>query len=87
MSQSSLVTIRGKAGTPERAAEIANAFAAAIVAKRTELLQNDIDASIDRLEARLDEIAGDESSRRRGDGRSSRSSRRCGRSSGPRIRP
>ena len=62
VSQSSLVTIRGKADTPERAAAIANAFAVAIVARRTELLQNDIDASIDRLESRLDEIAGEDSS-------------------------
>ena len=62
ISQSSLVTIKGKGDTPERAAEISNAFADAIVAKRTELLQSDISASIDRLEDRLDEIGGDASS-------------------------
>lgn len=62
VSQSSLVTIRGKAGTPERAAEIANAFAEAIVANRTQLLQNDISASIERLEDRLDQIAGEATS-------------------------
>lgn len=56
VSQSSLVTIRGKDETAEGAARIANAFADAIVASRQKLLQSDITASIDRLEARLDQI-------------------------------
>ncbi len=86
VSQSSLVTIRGKADTPERAAEIANAFAVAIVANRTELLQNDIGASIDRLESEAGRDRRRARARTPRRGRSSRSSRRCGRSSEPRIR-
>lgn len=62
VSQSSLVTIRGKADSAERAARIANAFADAIVANRSKLLQEDIGAAIDRLESRLDEIADDPTS-------------------------
>jgi capsular exopolysaccharide synthesis family protein len=62
ISQSSLVTIRATSDSAERAAEIANAFAEAIVAERSRLLQEDIDATIDRLEGRLDEIGDDEAS-------------------------
>jgi capsular exopolysaccharide synthesis family protein len=60
ISQSSIVAIIATAGDAERAAEIANAFAEAVVEQRSELFQNDIDVKIDRLESRLDEIAGDE---------------------------
>jgi uncharacterized protein involved in exopolysaccharide biosynthesis len=56
VSQSSLVTVRGKSDSAEGATRIANAFADAIVASRQKLLQADLTASIDRLETRLDEI-------------------------------
>jgi capsular exopolysaccharide synthesis family protein len=56
VSQSSLVTVRGKSDSAEGAARIANAFADAIVASRTRQLQSDINAAIDRLEERLREI-------------------------------
>ena len=64
VSQSSLVTVRGKSDSAEEATRIANAFADAIVASRQKLLQSDIAASIDRLETRLDEI-GDSPAKRR----------------------
>ena len=57
VSQSSLVTIRGKSDSAEGAARVANAFADAIVATRSKRLQEDIAATVDRLEARLAEIS------------------------------
>ncbi len=58
-SQSSIVAIKATADSATRAAEISNAFADAIVAERAELLGEDIDAQINRLEDRLLEIGDD----------------------------
>lgn len=60
ISQSSIVAIRATAADGESAATIANAFAEAVVDQRSELFQQDIDAKIERLESRLDEIADNE---------------------------
>jgi capsular exopolysaccharide synthesis family protein len=60
ISQSSIVAILASAGDAQRAAEVANAFARAVVEQRSELFQRDIDAKIDRLEDRLGEIGGNE---------------------------
>lgn len=57
LSQSSIVTIRSTSASAARASEVANAFAEAIVAERSRLLQEDIGAAVARLEDRLSEIA------------------------------
>jgi capsular polysaccharide biosynthesis protein/Mrp family chromosome partitioning ATPase len=54
--QSSVLTITGKAGSPEQAARIANAFADALLNERTTQLQRDVRAAVARLAAQLEEV-------------------------------
>ena len=61
---SQLVAVVGKASTPARAAQIANAFADGLVAARTSRFQTTLAAVIRRLRARLRSGAGSEAERR-----------------------
>jgi capsular exopolysaccharide synthesis family protein len=65
--QSSIVTITAEAGTAERAAAMANAFAAGVIAVRTEVVQNELRPIVERLSRRLDALP--EASRDVGEGR------------------
>src|SRR2546423_10087465 len=68
---SQLVAVVGKASTPARAAQIANAFADGLVAARTSRFQTSLAAVIRRLRARLRSGAGGEAERRAGERRAS----------------
>jgi Mrp family chromosome partitioning ATPase/capsular polysaccharide biosynthesis protein len=56
VSQSNLITIKATASDPELAAKIANGFAEGIVDVRTKQFQAEVDATISRLEQRVDAI-------------------------------
>ena len=51
--QSDIVTITGNSASPAEAAKLANAFARALLAERTERFQQQLDRVMDRLSARL----------------------------------
>ena len=53
VGRSNLVAVVGKAGTPERAAQIANAFAAELVAERTVRFQSEVAQAVARLQRQL----------------------------------
>jgi Mrp family chromosome partitioning ATPase len=53
LGQSSVVNIRATAGAPGQAADIANAFAGAVIEIRSEIFQDELDARIEQLSARL----------------------------------
>jgi len=61
---SQLVAVVGKASSPARAAQLANAFADALVAARTSRFQTTLAAVVRRLRARLRAGVGDEAERR-----------------------
>jgi succinoglycan biosynthesis transport protein ExoP len=52
--QSNILTVRASAGSPARAAAVANAFADALVARRTAAFQTALNAVVERLAARLE---------------------------------
>jgi capsular polysaccharide biosynthesis protein/Mrp family chromosome partitioning ATPase len=54
--QSSILTITGKAATPEEAARIANAFANVLIAQRTQELQREVRAAVARLSRQVDRL-------------------------------
>lgn len=56
LAQSSIVTVRATEGSPEEAAELANAFANEAVAERTEQLQTQLDKTIPQLRDQLEAI-------------------------------
>jgi capsular polysaccharide biosynthesis protein len=56
--QSSILTITGKATTPEEAARVANAFAGALIAQRTDELQRATRTAVDRLSRQLRALRG-----------------------------
>jgi succinoglycan biosynthesis transport protein ExoP len=53
IQQSSVVAIAARAGDPDDAARIANAFALVLIQQRTDAFQTDVRASIDRLRSQL----------------------------------
>ena len=53
LSQTSIVTIEAKAGSPRFAATLADAFANATIARRTAQVQSDATAVVDRLQAQI----------------------------------
>src|SRR5436189_3540181 len=53
IGSSNLVAVVGKAGTPTRSAQIANAFAAELVAERTVRFQSEVAQTVARLQRRL----------------------------------
>jgi uncharacterized protein involved in exopolysaccharide biosynthesis len=65
--QSNIVTITAEAGSPRRAAAIANAFAVGVIAERTRIFQRDLRPIIRRLERRVAALP--EGSRDAGEGR------------------
>ncbi len=56
LAQSNVVAITAEADAPERAAEIANAFAEATIADRTARLHRQLDTLIPSLQARVDRL-------------------------------
>jgi len=56
VSQSNLITIKASASNPETAAAIANGFAKGIVEVRTRQFQEEVRATIDRLQRQVDAI-------------------------------
>ncbi|MGI8420859.1 MAG: hypothetical protein ACR2MU_01125, partial [Gaiellaceae bacterium] len=56
LGQSNIVTIVGKSSTPQRAADIANAFAQQMIAARTATFQSQLQTIIRRLQAQLDAL-------------------------------
>ena len=57
--QSNILTIVGTADDPEESADLANAFAEALLAERTEAFQGQLEAVVQRLQRRLDAIPAD----------------------------
>jgi capsular exopolysaccharide synthesis family protein len=54
--QSNIVTVTAEADTPTRAAQLANAFAAAMIAERTRVFQADLRQVVSRLSNRLEAL-------------------------------
>lgn len=66
--EADFITITARAPSPQRAAEVANAFASAVVTNRTNLAVGRLNATIGRVDEQLNEI--------RGDGEAARQARR-----------
>ena len=64
MEQSSIVSIIGKAGSPEAAAGLANTFAEIFIERRKTEFQSQLKARVDQLEAQLDELGAESTERR-----------------------
>ena len=64
--QADFITVAARAPTGERAADVANAFAAAVVANRTNQAVGRLNATIGRVEEQLDRIRGETSTAREG---------------------
>jgi capsular exopolysaccharide synthesis family protein len=58
VAQSSIVAVTASAGTPAEAQRLANTFASAAVAVRTEQLHRELDPAITRMRIRIQQIAG-----------------------------
>jgi non-specific protein-tyrosine kinase len=53
LSQANIVAVAARAETPERAAELANAFGEELIEQRTDQFQGELGAAIERLSSRL----------------------------------
>jgi non-specific protein-tyrosine kinase len=62
VSQSNVISIKGEAPSPQRAADIANAFAEALIERQTTRFQSDLEGTIGRLRARLQSLPAEQRS-------------------------